>query len=167
MAWTSPRTWVAGEKPSAATLNTHIRDNFKAIGDPWASWGSGASWTGSTTNPTIGNGTWEGKYIQAGKLVTFSINITMGSTTTYGTGNWQLAFPVAETARRWTFQGIARDESLTNSYDVVAERTASGILTVRCDSTTAGNPLRTVTSAIPFAWATTDVLFISGTYEAA
>lgn len=31
MGWTSPRTWVAGEKPPAATLNAHIRDNFNAI----------------------------------------------------------------------------------------------------------------------------------------
>lgn len=29
--WTAPRTWVAGEKPTAATLNTHIRDNLEAI----------------------------------------------------------------------------------------------------------------------------------------
>ena len=27
VSWTSPRTWVAGENPTAATLNTHLRDN--------------------------------------------------------------------------------------------------------------------------------------------
>lgn len=31
MVWTSPRTWVAGEKPSAATMNLHIRDNLNAL----------------------------------------------------------------------------------------------------------------------------------------
>lgn len=31
MGWTTPRTWVAGEKPSAATLNLHIRDNLNAL----------------------------------------------------------------------------------------------------------------------------------------
>lgn len=31
MGWTSPRTWVAGEKPTAATMNTHIRDNLFAL----------------------------------------------------------------------------------------------------------------------------------------
>lgn len=167
MAWTSPRTWVSSEVVTAAIMNTHVRDNFKAIGDAWTAWGSGASWTATTTNPAIGNGTWDGKVLQTGKLVIFSIQITMGTTTTYGTGNWQLAFPAPETARRWTFQGVARDESALASYDLLAERTASGILTVRCDPVTAGNPLRTVTSAIPFAWATTDVLHIAGTLEAA
>lgn len=29
--WTTPRTWVAGEKPPASTLNAHIRANFNAI----------------------------------------------------------------------------------------------------------------------------------------
>lgn len=28
MAWTTPRTWVAGEVPAAATFNTHVRDNL-------------------------------------------------------------------------------------------------------------------------------------------
>ena len=28
MAWTSPRTWVAGETVTAAQLNAHIRDNL-------------------------------------------------------------------------------------------------------------------------------------------
>jgi len=30
MAWTTPRTWVAAEVPTAAILNTHIRDNLAA-----------------------------------------------------------------------------------------------------------------------------------------
>lgn len=29
--WTSPRTWVAGEQPTATTMNTHIRDNLEAL----------------------------------------------------------------------------------------------------------------------------------------
>lgn len=29
--WTAPRTWVAGEMPPAATLNSHIRDNLEAL----------------------------------------------------------------------------------------------------------------------------------------
>lgn len=28
MAWTSPRTWVAGETVTAALMNTHVRDNL-------------------------------------------------------------------------------------------------------------------------------------------
>jgi len=37
MAWTTPRTWVAGETPSASTFNTHVRDNLSWLysGDAW------------------------------------------------------------------------------------------------------------------------------------
>lgn len=28
MSWTAPRTWIAGEAPTAALLNTHLRDNM-------------------------------------------------------------------------------------------------------------------------------------------
>ena len=31
MAWTTPRTWTDGEIPTAAVLNTHIRDNLNAL----------------------------------------------------------------------------------------------------------------------------------------
>lgn len=30
MTWTAPRTWVTDENPTAATLNTHVRDNLDA-----------------------------------------------------------------------------------------------------------------------------------------
>ena len=33
MSWTSPRTWVTGETPSAATCNTHVRDNVQYLYD--------------------------------------------------------------------------------------------------------------------------------------
>jgi len=31
MAWTAPRTWVAGEVVTASVMNTHINDNLDAI----------------------------------------------------------------------------------------------------------------------------------------
>lgn len=34
MAWTTPRTWAAGETLTAALLNTHLRDNLIAVGTP-------------------------------------------------------------------------------------------------------------------------------------
>lgn len=32
MAWTTPKTWSAGETLTAANFNTHIRDNLLAVG---------------------------------------------------------------------------------------------------------------------------------------
>jgi len=34
MAWTSPRTWVAGELVTAALMNAHVRDNLLILKDP-------------------------------------------------------------------------------------------------------------------------------------
>ena len=31
MAWTSPRTWTAGELISKAIMDTHVRDNLNAL----------------------------------------------------------------------------------------------------------------------------------------
>lgn len=92
MTWTIPRTWLAGEAPTAAILNEQIRDNFAAIGDAWTSYTP--VWSAATTPPAIGNGSIVGAYLQAGKLVLYRFKITSGTTTTYGSGNYQVTLPV-------------------------------------------------------------------------
>ena len=74
MAWTSPRTWVASEVVTAAIMNTHVRDNLKAIGDAWTSFTP--TWTGVTTNPAIGNGTLNGQHMVVGKFVTSTMSVS-------------------------------------------------------------------------------------------
>lgn len=51
------------------------------------------SWTASTTNPTLGNGTILGRYQKIGRQVTVHINLTTGSTSTYGSGNYNFSLP--------------------------------------------------------------------------
>ena len=162
MVWNTPSTWVAAATLTAAQLNAQLRDNFKAIGDPWTAWTP--TWTATTTNPVIGNGSLTGGYILAGKLCHFWAQITMGSTTTYGTGSWLLDMPTAPRNSRWAFQGTARDTSASATYPFVGEQ--SGGIVLRALPTTAGNPLTSMSSTVPFTWATGDGLFLSGTYEA-
>jgi len=171
MAWTAPRTWVAAEKPPASTLNVHIRDNFKAIGDPWTAYGSGASWTSSGTAPSLGNGTWNGKYIQPGKFVRFRIVLTMGSTTTYGTGTYSLALPVAaasDIGKLLITNGNAFDSSATADFMCAGFILNSATtIVLRTLPTTAGNALVALTNTVPFTFANADSITISGAYEAA
>src|SRR5512144_643487 len=77
MAWTTPRTWVAGESPSASTMNTHIRDQFNFLYTSWTTF----SVTGS------GNWTWNSfRYILLGPLVIIDGDFTLSSgTITAGT----------------------------------------------------------------------------------
>lgn len=161
MAWTAPSTWTAGATVTAAQLNQQLRDNLKAIGDPWASYTP--TWTAST-NPAIGNGAIAGKYIAAGKLTHYRIQVTMGSTTTYGTGNWNLTLPVAP-AGLSTFAALGSasgyDVSAGNAFMLMPIFNGSSNL-ILINPSSAG-----ASSTSPFTWASGDILSITGTYEAA
>jgi hypothetical protein len=79
--WTAGTT--SGQVLTAATLNT--------IGAAWETWTP--VWTGSTTNPVIGNGQISGSYCRFNKTVIAEGAIIMGSTTTYGTGTYRISLP--------------------------------------------------------------------------
>lgn len=89
---TTPRTWTTSELVTAAMMNTEVRDAFTGVQAAWTSYSP--SWTAATTNPTIGNGTIVGAYLQIGKTVHWRIKISPGSTTTFGTGTYFVSLPV-------------------------------------------------------------------------
>lgn len=95
MTWTDPRTWLAGERLTAALLNQQLRDNQKAIGDAWTAYTP--TWSSTGTAVALGNGTVTGAYIEAGNLIIWKFLITSGTTTTYGTGNYAISLPVTGT----------------------------------------------------------------------
>lgn len=51
------------------------------------------SWTASTTNPSLGNGTLIGRYQKIGRTVIFHVNLITGSTTSYGSGSYSFSLP--------------------------------------------------------------------------
>ena len=154
MTWTAPRTWVAGEKPTAATLNTHIRDNLKAIGDAWT------SFTSTPGNFTVGNGTTTAASMQAGKLTHFWIKFVFGSTSSM-TGSPTFTLPVAGTARMVIARVLMYDTSAASYKGGFCFNSGASSLVVRDDASAA------ISSTNPITWATGDELVITGTYEAA
>lgn len=164
---TTPDTWGAGEIPTAAKMNAEIRDALAGIQDAWDVYTP--TWTGSVTNPVIGDGTLTGAYLQVGKTFHFRISITMGSTTTYGSGGWLLALPAVPIVPHLLVMGVARDTSASQSFPIAGERagTSGSSLSLRVWPTTAGNPFSGITSTTPFAWGTGDILSLTGTFEAA
>jgi hypothetical protein len=58
------------------------------------------SWTGSGSNPVINNGSIVGRYrrVSGSDLVTVEVRITMGSTTTFGSGTYWVSVPVTPSA---------------------------------------------------------------------
>jgi len=121
------------------------------------------TWTASV-NPAIGNGTLTGKYVQVGKTVHFAIEINMGSTTTYGTGSWNIGLPVTAsgTSVRMAFPAIILDNS------PAARTLGAGTINTTSDMVViAEGNTGILASTAPITWASGDTLRISGTYEAA
>ncbi|EGX60086.1 hypothetical protein SZN_09196 [Streptomyces zinciresistens K42] len=88
----APRTWVVGEVVSAAVMNQEIRDQFNSMFAAWTPYTP--AWTSTGTAPSLGNGTIIGRYMKIGRTVICHINMTTGSTSTYGSGDYNWSLPV-------------------------------------------------------------------------
>ena len=152
--------------PSSAPTTNYQVSNKKYVDDLIGAWQSyTVSWTAITTNPSLGNGTLIGRYVQIGKTVIGSISLTMGSTTTYGTGAWSFSLPVAAKTAGVLYGGqfIAIDAGTTNYV---------GVLFIISGDTKMTYFSRDGSSAelnknVPHTWAGEDLLHFSFVYEAA
>lgn len=118
-------------------------------------------WGASGTQPDRGNGTLVGSYRRVGKTVDVLVKLTMGSTTTFGTGTYTLSLPVA---------AIAAVQAVGPLYILDAgTANRSGIAI-----TTSTTVVQMITSAdadvgqlVPQTFAVNDIIMFSMTYEAA
>jgi hypothetical protein len=160
MAWTSPRTWVAGETITAAILNTHLRDNLLDLGGTTAAW---TTFTPTTTLITVGNGTLSCAYKQRGKDVKVRYHFVFGSTSSLG-GVPTFSIPVtsfSQSTIRYALAGFAFDASASNVFLL------TGAVNVTAGLVHIGSTGGLITSSIPFTWATGDIFALTGIYEAA
>lgn len=141
-------------------MNTHVRDNLKAIGDAWTSFTPtvGGGWS-------LGNGTAAGNYLTAGKLVMWHATITAGSTTTFGTTP-QIGTPVtmAGPIRSQNGTALLFDSSSSAIHNAFARLNSTTVVVIKMTGTS-GND--NITSTTPFTWATSDELNVSMVGEAA
>jgi hypothetical protein len=149
-----------------STQSTGLRwDN-----DAWTSYTP--VWTTSGTAPSLGNGSIAGVYKQRGKVVDFRMYMVAGSTTTFGTGNFFFSLPVnaaLQSVGSLVSQGWAYDVS-AGRYFYVTVDTGDSVskMTIRTLNSSATDAyLNTVTATAPMTWASTDTIWIQGTYEAA
>lgn len=123
------------------------------------------TWAGATTNPVIGNGTLTGAYRQIGKTIWVRITMTMGTTTTYGSGGWTWTLPsqartvAGHSFPVWTGGMLMRDISASTYHSTHMWSVLSG-------GTTIGT-IPTINSTSPMTWASTDYMTINVLYEAA
>lgn len=121
------------------------------------------TWTTSGTAPSIGNGTNTARWIRYGDLVVVQGKLTIGSTTSVGTGQWYLATPGSmATSGNWTL-GNAWIRDVTGA-DWNAATYNAGSDTVTWRGFTDGSSA-VITNTVPMTWATGDWLSYSYMYE--
>src|SRR3990172_12641434 len=126
------------------------------------------TFTPAIANLTVGTGgTLAGRYTQVGKLVNFDVRAILGSSGFSVAGSLTLTFPVTlATYSNVTPLGIVRfrDASPATSYSgVISSNGPLGALGAGATYLT----VDALSSTIPFTWAASDEIEISGTYIAA
>ena len=136
-----------------------LRVKERPVNSGWQSYTP--TWTAGTTNPSIGNGTLSGRYIQIGKLVYCQFTMRAGSTTTFGSGNWRFSYPVAPDGTSANLYQVGSIYALDNgaaNYNGITQYagvTYMGLII-------SGN---WVSATAPFTWANGDVLEVNVIYE--
>lgn len=84
-------TFLAGELADADKF-LEVTNFMTATTAAWTSWA--VAWTASAGTPAIGNGTLTSHYRRLGKTIDFRINLTAGTTTTFGTAGAAFRFDI-------------------------------------------------------------------------
>lgn len=141
--------------PFAATTGRPIfTSDFEQLAALTGAWteDAGVTWTASSSNPAIGNGTISAHYNQAGDLLIAKGVIAPGSTTTFGSGYWIITLPFAVTlgARNLGVAALHDSSTPTNdragALELLSSTTFRIVANGRIDATT------------PFTWASGDQL---------
>ncbi|MFC7217087.1 hypothetical protein ACFQLX_02700 [Streptomyces polyrhachis] len=132
------------------------------------------TWTAATTNPTLGDGTLQGRYALVGNTCHFQLVLAMGSTTAFGSGAYTFGLPVPAGATGVLVQFVGNAASTGGRALVSAQLTStSGAtgFTVWGPTSTSTPALGQIgaTGVLGSAWAKDSGSFfrISGTYETA
>jgi len=164
---TTPRTWVAGETVVAAMLNTEIRDAIAGIEAGWANYTP--TWTASGTAPAIGNGVQQAAFMQIGHTTQYRIVLSFGSTTTFGTGIYSFALPVAARAGAGIVHGVVRgfNSGVGIFSGFALSNTGGATISLSLPTSAANCSLVDVGQLVPWTLKSGDGLTVVGTYEAA
>lgn len=162
---------AAGLPAGGATGQVLTKDSSTDYDTSWQTPSGGSSsawttytpsWTGTITNPAIGNGTLDGRYTVMGKTLHLAFTLIAGSTTTFGSGFQVFGIPGGYSAAYGCAFGAGRllDNSATD------RRMCLGLSTT---SATGFNLAvyngASITNTVPWTWAVNDSIIFSGTIE--
>lgn len=129
------------------------------------------TWAASGTAVAIGNATAVGRFARLGKMVHAYGQINFGSTSTFGTGSYSFALPVAANAAHVAAGGNIghaqlNDISAGAGDFAVVEAVSSAAMQIITDATYLGTR-SAITNTSPWTWAVSDILSWNILYEAA
>jgi hypothetical protein len=119
-----------------------------------------ATWGADTANPTLGNGTMTCKVTKRDGNLKIDGSITMGSTTTYGTGDWFIQLPAP-------YATLLATANAMGACYVLDSGTAffTGVAKISANAGkvyfSIGGQANNVRATVPQTWAVNDVLQFS------
>lgn len=153
----------SGSAVPLAAWGTPMTNNLNEMVTLWgnitAAWSTYTpTWASSGTAVSLSNGTISGRYMSVGKLGFVDILLTMGSSTTFGTGTYSITLPAGWTAAGATNTPVGSvecvDTSVTTSF--------IGVAKVLSGATTLGFSTHGATAfvgqTVPMTWASTDIM---------
>jgi hypothetical protein len=125
-------------------------------------------WGSNGTQPTLNNGTISGSYTRIGKTIHYRIQMTIGSTSSLGTGT-RYTFTLPSTNKNLypMATGFYFDTSTNTWYSVWGRTTTTAVDTLWVAAGPNGLTGGTLGAANPVVPASGDIYFMNGTYEEA
>jgi hypothetical protein len=164
---TSPTEGMMAWLQDTNTMTQYDGTTWQTVlnGGTWTSYTP--AWTASTTNPVLGNGTLVGRYSKVGKMVDFAIQLTAGSTTTFGSGQWSFSLPFTVASNLDMIGNVMVGDASgdTSDYSSGAAYIPDGGTTLQAYAGGKGD-MALITATFPQTWANGDRLWITGRYEA-
>lgn len=128
------------------------------------------TWSGSGGAPAVGNGTLLYRYLKLGRTNWFSLQLTLGATSTVGAGTYTFTVHATAPNNGMYFENIKGkfvDSSTGNIYNLSGTiQPNTNVLDVQIDRTDGTYSIsNVVTAAVPVVPATGDRITLSGFFE--
>jgi len=126
------------------------------------------SWTAAGTAPALGNGTLVGRFHVVDRHVVGNVQLTMGSTTTFGTSTYFMSLPINSTSAFIGFGGnpvLGFDNSASTQYLIQNYIEDGTKVTLFYHDAANNGRIILVTNTAPVTWATSDIIRVQFSYE--
>jgi hypothetical protein len=150
----------------STNLTGSVTINESRIDNGWTAYTP--QWTAASVNPAIGNGTIEGWYKVVGKTCFVRGNIAMGSTTTFGSGEWYVSMPFTASHADAILMSATLLDNGSAWYNATMNGARAGFNHKSAiQYQVVGGTADSITPTGPFTWTNGDRFIWNGSYEIA